>query len=587
MKRSNKSKEEWQVFQERVADRFRRIPICTVTEGEIINGARGKVEIDVVARFGSPFHGIVFTVLIECKYWKTKVTQEKIFALKAIVEDVGAHLGILVSEFGHQKGIKEYLDSPINIMALTFDELENLTITKLEDLVFGSRKMHSGICSDCGTRTNSPFIISEGRCLLCSDCYRKYTQFLPEGGIPISNSLIDSVGFDLIASDLGKSIKTALQFALTGHAIYANGIDPLFIFRQSLAASIREIETHPLGILFQEFLKKGPYFDIGEIPVELEGQHLTDADTALIITFIYAHMVNCFKGAIAELLAAKPCMELMRRLQSNNELPKNTRLFIGDSVKVHAKKGKQLSKGADLYFILEELFKDSLTIISILGVVEVKSYNCSEKQIKKQLNRHLESVKRGLRISNVDYPSDQVNIGYEKDPYVLQISVLPSSWKLSRSFQFVDSEGGRLLKVGKDIPLRKYDESIQTGENEWRITLEWSNEALAEAAYEMTFWYMEKIGEVIYTKTVPKGWEGMTQAEAGRNAVKMMLYYAILRCRNKLEEQRAIALYNCYSYGYALGMNFKNKEGKRKMLWPEDLVEILAFGKTKSGCIIV
>jgi hypothetical protein len=62
----------------------------------------------------------------------------------------------------------------------------------------------------------------------------------------------------------------------------------------------------------------------------------------------------------------------------------------------------------------------------------------------------------------------------------------------------------------------------------------------------MTFWYMEKIGEVIYSKFVPKGWEEMTPAEAGRNAAKMMLYYAILRCRTMREEQRAIALYNSY-----------------------------------------
>ena len=77
------STEEWRVFQERVADRFRRIPVCRVTVGETLNGARGNVEVDVVARFDSPCHGFVFTVLIECKFWKTRIPQEKLFALKA------------------------------------------------------------------------------------------------------------------------------------------------------------------------------------------------------------------------------------------------------------------------------------------------------------------------------------------------------------------------------------------------------------------------------------------------------------------------------------------------------------------------
>ena len=96
----------------------------------------------------------------------------------------------------------------------------------------------------------------------------------------------------------------------------------------------------------------------------------------------------------------------------------------------------------------------------------------------------------------------------------------------------------------------------------------------------------EKVGEVVYSESVPKGWKEMTPAEAGRNAAKMMLYYAILRCRTPRENQRAIALYNSYAFGYALGMNYRNADGRREMLWPEDLDEILGNGRTKAGCSI-
>ena len=78
----------------------------------------------------------------------------------------------------------------------------------------------------------------------------------------------------------------------------------------------------------------------------------------------------------------------------------------------------------------------------------------------------------------------------------------------------------------------------------------------------------------------------MTPAEASQNAAKMMLYYAILGCRTPRENQRAIALYNSYGFGYMLGMNFRNRDGKREMLWPQDLDEILQHGETKSGCRI-
>ena len=83
--------------------------------------------------------------------------------------------------------------------------------------------------------------------------------------------------------------------------------------------------------------------------------------------------------------------------------------------------------------------------------------------------------------------------------------------------------------------------------------------------------------------------------------MKEKLYYAIrpyavkaqeskglgkpkLTRKEVLEMQRAIALYNSYGFGYMLGMNFRNREGKREMLWPEDLDEILANGQTQQGC---
>ena len=95
--------------------------------------------------------------------------------------------------------------------------------------------------------------------------------------------------------------------------------------------------------------------------------------------------------------------------------------------------------------------------------------------------------------------------------------MLPSNWKLPRTFRFEGSEHGRMLHVDAGKPPQKDDEITQIGDNEWRITLRWSKEALAEAAYEMTFWYMGKVGELVYSESSPKGWEEMTAPDAGRN----------------------------------------------------------------------
>lgn len=416
---------------------------------------------------------------------------------------------------------------------------------------------------------------SEGR--LCA---------LPETLTVDSGSLADSAGFDLIGSDLGKDVESALKVTLAGGAVFANGTEPIIIFRQSLSASIRDIESHPRGRLFQEFLLKGPYEDVGEIPTELIGQRLSDAECASAITFIYSHMVNCFKGAIAELLASKACLQLIKQLQQKRKLPANSRLYVGDVVSVHRGNGKGLLKGADLYVLIEEHRQDAASNVNVAGVAEVKSYIQSKSRLRKQLDLHVRRAKRGLLVNSVDYPAEKVCVGYGKDRRVIRIAVLPSNWKLPRSFHYEDSENRSLLHVDRGEPLRMDDEITQINDNEWRITLRWSKEAIAEASYKMTFWYMEKIGEVIYSEFVPKGWEEMTPAEAGRNAAKMMLYYAILRCRTIREEQRAIALYNSYGYGYSLGMNYKNTEGRREMLWPKDLEQIFVNGKTENGCII-
>jgi hypothetical protein len=320
-----------------------------------------------------------------------------------------------------------------------------------------------------------------------------------------SGSLVNSVGFDLIGSDLGKDVESALQVALAGGAVFPDGTDPLFIFRQALSASIRDIESHPRGRLFQEFLLKDPYEDAGEIPMELVGQRLSDAESASAITFIYSHMVNCFKGAVAELLAAKACLHLLKQLQQKRKLPADARLYVGDVVGVHRAKGKGLLKGADLYVLIEEHRPDAVSSITVAGVTEVKSYIQSKSRLRKQLDQHVRQAKRGLRVDGVDYPAERVNVGYERDRRVVRIAVLPSDWKLPRSFWFEDSESGRLLHVDRGEPPRIDDEITQIEDNEWRITLRWSKEALAEASYEMTFWYMKKIGEVIYSKRTKRG----------------------------------------------------------------------------------
>lgn len=408
--------------------------------------------------------------------------------------------------------------------------------------------------------------------------------------------LADTVGFDLLGEALGHDVEAALTYALAGGTRFAGGTDALAIFLAALTDSIRDIETHAHGRLFQRFLRDGPYEYEGDIPEALLGQRLTEEETAAAITFIYSFMVNSFKGAVTELLAAAACQRFIEARRSEGALPPDAALFAGDTVLAYRKSGAGLLKAADLHLLVVDSREPSGSQVTVAGVVEVKSGYKSPRALSRQLDRHIHRAKQGLCVVGGDYPAGRVRLGVGPRRSIYRISVLPSDWKLSRTFWFEESEGHTFLQTECAAPVATEDEVVRVDADTWRISLRWSKEAIAQAAYEMTFWYMEKVGEIIYArkKDRPKEWRRMTPQEAGRNAVKMMLYYAIrpyvlkeqeepLTKSEECVKQRAIALYNTYGFGYALGMNFRNADGQREMLWPEDLHEILAAGQTKHG----
>jgi hypothetical protein len=395
-------------------------------------------------------------------------------------------------------------------------------------------------------------------------------------------SAVKEVNFNLLEKRLAHEIKTSLRTALAAGAIFQGGPRPLTIFQHSFATAIRQIYSHKHWDLFQRFLKDGPYENTGKIPAKLKQHRLSDEETASAITFIYSYMVNCFQGVIMEMLAAGPCLCVFKEAQKKHLIPQSAKLYVGDAVLAKRLKGNGFAKGADLYFLTEHIPSKSNFSTELNGVVEVKSYHCSHEKIKKQLNKHILRAKRGLKVKDVIYPKEQVNIN-DRSNKVLRIAILPSRWRLPRTFYFEQKQNSRLLHVDEGMPQSDADDIPEINNTFLPITLKWSKEALASAAYEMTFWYMGKVGEAIYSQGVPTEWEEMTPAEAGCNAVKMMLYYAIRRFGNGHIRQRAIALYNSYCFGYALGANFRNSKRQRKMLWPEDLDEILKYGNTKQG----
>ncbi|MDR6426716.1 hypothetical protein J2738_002854 [Variovorax paradoxus] len=109
----------WSSYQKQAAQFFTSIGLDAEIEFEL-QGARGTHVIDVFAT--GNYGGIPFKWVVECKAWKSNIPKEKVMALAAIVQDVGADRGFLLSEVGFQSG------------ALRAARSSNITLTSLEDL---------------------------------------------------------------------------------------------------------------------------------------------------------------------------------------------------------------------------------------------------------------------------------------------------------------------------------------------------------------------------------------------------------------------------------------------------------------------
>lgn len=348
------------------------------------------------------------------------------------------------------------------------------------------------------------------------------------------------------------------------------------MFRHELRRAIRDIENHERGQLIQKFLRDGPrgWNDAAK------GEHLSDAEAAASVNFVFFKMINSFQGSVAEMLAVAPCQALVAELKKQGRLPHDARLYAGEAVTAPQLRRSRRDRAADFHIVQEH--RGGARRVAIHGVAEVKSGYTAPGQLRKQLTKHWERVRAGVRAGAVTYERAEIKVPARADS--VEILVTPATWRLSRAISFDERDGRRFLRVRAPTAPPGGDRVTRRDDGTWRVVLRWSHEALAAAAYEMTFWYMSKVGEVIYAAGSP--WPEMTPAEAGRNTVKQMLDFASIRARSLREHQRAVALYNVYGFGYPLGTSFRNEDGEREILFPQDLDEIAASGRTTHGCRI-
>ena len=394
---------------------------------------------------------------------------------------------------------------------------------------------------------------------------------------PIAHRVSSIIGNLPLAEAICESINSALH---KPSVRIGGGNNVNDVFDYSLNEAIRNIEQHPQGILFRRLIEHGPHNpDEPRMRISDSKTILSDPECGVCVEFIFSHMINRFKGELAELLALKPSINLIKMLQKKKSLPVGIQLYWGDQIKERRQsRGRNqrrnlhwsgFTKGADGLIASNGIGKHKNTL-AVCGVVEVKSMKRSKKKLDEQLNHHVKRLAGGVRLGNKEWSPDFVQVGIpqgsrKKTSKPLFVTVIPSSWKLSREWRSENTEHGRAFIFPEPQKPDVKDSYEKMDSKRWNIRMAWSQEALSQAAYEMTFWYMSQVGKAIYSqKALPKGWEYMTPEEAGLNAIKQMLYLLPLRFISKREKDLAIRLYNVYSFGYPLGID------SYEMLWPED-----------------
>jgi hypothetical protein len=174
---------------------FREMGYEATTPFTVDLAGRGEKDVDVYIR--DPRASVNQIMLVECKFWESRVRKETVHSFHTVMNGAGANTGFIISKAGFQSGSYQAATST-NIHLLTWDELQHK---------FGRQwYLHKSESRDK--------LLTELRVIL-----RIYLdQFDPA---PISNTMFfNATGLSRDLHDILVGIRVALFAAMTGPSAY-------------------------------------------------------------------------------------------------------------------------------------------------------------------------------------------------------------------------------------------------------------------------------------------------------------------------------------------------------------------------------
>ena len=361
-----------------------------------------------------------------------------------------------------------------------------------------------------------------------------------------------------ISRRLAQLASTSLRAALARPWVVSHGGRSVTaLFEGATAVATRNLHAHSQGTLFPRLILCGP---LEEEQPYARGERvdgpLTDDEAEVAIELVRSLMINHFKGALAELLALGPVVDLVEAMFPEEIDDGALRLYWGDAIRQQSESlstGRRYLKGAD--GLLLRLSKKGERP-GLAAIIEVKSMRLSVPRLRAQLRQHERRLRWGLEVEEepgtfVEY---KAVAGHTRGSDPALIAVIPGGARLSRRFSRVRFENGARSIPVPEPPPESYSEpprpKMRLGIH--LVTLAPSVEELEEAAFSMTYRHMEYAARVAKVE------------DPDQDRLRHMLYCLGLRpLRNRLRALTA-RLYNVYCYSYPLSAD------SRAMLWPED-----------------
>src|SRR5205814_600874 len=110
----------WKELERFVAQFFREMG-CDAFLGRSLSLPRGSVNVDVLVE--DPIISPAARYVIECKYWRRRVSKDVVHAFRTVTAEVGADRGFIVATGGFQAGAREAAVST-NIQLVTWPQLQ-------------------------------------------------------------------------------------------------------------------------------------------------------------------------------------------------------------------------------------------------------------------------------------------------------------------------------------------------------------------------------------------------------------------------------------------------------------------------------